>query len=139
VSNGDGADPKLKRILLLDHDEHARRIYAAILEHRGYEVSSHSSCQEAVSVAERREAHLILVDPFACDEDCLERLRRVARESGIPALALTGRVTEPELASLCSAGFDVVLIKPIPPNEVAEAVQAAMNGLDICSPFRQRG
>lgn len=137
MSNGVGAVPQLQRILLVDRDEHARLIYGAILEHRGYAVALESSCDDAIRIAEHEAAHLLVIDPHACEEPSVARLHAVARERGIPTLALTARVTEPDLTAVCSAGFDAVLIKPIPPSDVADAVHAALNGLVICSAYRK--
>lgn len=122
------------QVLIVDSDENCRRMYAAILEHRGFVVSAAADCAAALPEASSEALRVLLLDPHDCEEAALGALRREAAARGIPTLALTSWVTEPELSRICEQGFDGVLLKPIKPTEVAEAVHAALDGVYPDSP-----
>ena len=115
-------------VLIVDSDENSRRMYAAILEHRGFVVTVAAECADALREGECADLRVLLLDPHDCEQEALESLKQEAATRGIPTLALTSWVTEPELTRLSSQGFDAVLLKPIRPTEVAAAVSAALDG-----------
>lgn len=124
-------------ILLVDGDEHSRRISSTVLQHRGFIVWASDDCAGAMSKASCAELRVLLVNPHDCEQVALAELRETATARGIPTLALTSRVTEPELATLCSQGFDAVLLKPISPNAVLEAVHTALRLVHQHQPGRE--
>lgn len=124
-----GVTTKGRHVLIVDSDENCRRMYAAILEHRGFVVSAAADCAAALDEASCEDLRVLLLDPHDCEQVALEALRREAATRGIPTLALTSWVTEPELSHIWGQGFDAVLLKPIMPTEVAEAVHAALDGV----------
>ena len=124
-----GVTTTRRHVLIVDSDENCRRMYAAILEHRGFVVSAAADCAAALDEALCEDLRVLLLDPHDCEQVALEALRRETTARGIPTLALTAWVTEPELTHLWGQGFDAVLLKPIKPTEVAEAVDAAMDGV----------
>lgn len=113
-------------VLLIDRDENSRRIYSAMLQHLGFAVSAVSDCASALCDPCIDNLQVLLVNPHDCDEGELVRLRAAAAVRGAATLAITSRVTAPELAEICSDGFDAVLLKPIGPAEVAAAVRLAL-------------
>jgi PAS domain S-box-containing protein len=128
VEEDDGAGLQLtdRSILVIDDDADLLELVRHELEHRGARVDA---VQTAAAALDRLCGHnydVLLSDLGLPDQDGLELLR-AARERGrsgakLRAVALTGYGTEADARSCASAGFELHLVKPITPRDLATAI-----------------
>lgn len=116
------------RVLIVDADENCRRMYSTMLTHRGFPVEAAADCGAAIAEARTGVVRVIVIDPVECDREQLAELRGLTAARGIPVVALTSRVTEPELDAIRGDGYRAVLLKPVLPSQVADAVEQALDG-----------
>jgi two-component system CheB/CheR fusion protein len=115
----DTRGPEGLRILLVeDHDGIAKACQRLLSSH-GHFVVRVASLQGASTAAERETFDLIICDlslPDGNGLDLLPRIRsrfsRVSGEGRLPAIAISGRVYEDDIARSLAAGFAVHLAKP---------------------------
>lgn len=123
------AAPRLDgiRILAVDDDPAARELLAYTLGERGARVRVAASAAEAVDVLGKTEFDVLLADIAMPEEDGCSLMRRVRasgsrRVASMPAAAVTAHAREEERREVLAAGFDVHLVKPIDPPELARVV-----------------
>ena len=113
-------------ILLVEDDEDCRTLYRLALEYFGYRVVEAVDGMDGVSAAHRDVPGLVIMDlslPRMDGYDTLRALRDNPATAAVPALALTGHVTDRDRARALAAGFDLFLSKPVPPSEVLDHVR----------------
>ncbi len=111
-------------ILLVDADSDSRTILKAYLEHHGYGVLDTPDGGEALDLA-RSHAPDLIIGPFPLDVPGHSPFTRaVRRESGYdgPILTVSARA-RPEDVEAAESISDGVLLKPVQPSTVLEAVQ----------------
>lgn len=116
-------------VLIVDDDQDAREVVAAILRHYGAKVIVATSVSTAM-VALRREAQVdvLLADLAMPVEDGYDLIRQV-RESttpkiaATPAAALTAYTTEEDRDRVLAAGFQFHLAKPVDPAVLVATVE----------------
>jgi two-component system, cell cycle response regulator DivK len=111
-------------ILLVEDDEDSRTLYRLALEFFGYRVLEAVDGADGVRAARGELPGLVIMDlslPRMDGWDALRELRADPATAGVPALALSGHVTEHDRAR--AAGFDLFLPKPVPPSEVLDHVR----------------
>lgn len=126
------------RILLVEDDPTSRAFLTAAVRAIPAEVDSADSLAAAWTLADARRYDLWLFDsqlPDGSGSELLARLR--ARDEvdhpRVPALAHTASV-EPGLSdALVAAGFDAVLVKPLPASALQSAVRRVL-GLPLQAP-----
>ena len=107
------------RILLFDRDPVSLQLSRSLLDPVEYEIMEATECVAALTAIEASPVDAIIVNAAMSNENALEFIRRVKRQSGardIPVLALT--LTEEDIASSIAAGADDYLIKPLAPREL---------------------
>lgn len=113
-------------ILLVEDDEDSRTLYRLALEYFGYRVMEARDGADGVEAARGELPGLVIMDlslPVLDGWDALRQLRADPATAGVPALALTGHVTERDRERAEAAGFDLFLPKPVPPSEVLDHVR----------------
>jgi len=113
----------LPRVLLVEDDPASFAFLAAAVQAVPAEVDTAATVADALAVADRRHHDLWLFDanlPDGSGEELLGALRHGRRD--VPALAHTASEDRHALEALRAAGFDGVLVKPLP----AATVQAAV-------------
>jgi two-component system CheB/CheR fusion protein len=121
------------RVLVVDDEEDARNLVAAVLQQCGAEVSLAASANEALTALQSGVSYDVLVSdigmPGSSGYDLIQCVRALAPERGglIPALALTafGRTTDRVRA--LAAGFQTHISKPVEPEELVVVV-ASLSG-----------
>ncbi len=117
------AAPCSLRVLVVDDDSVPRDVVRQYLAADGHEVVTAASGQEAVERFEASEFDLVITDhamPGMNGSQLAEALK--AMRASQPILLLTG-FTDPKLdPKEKPAGVDLILSKPIPQNELREAV-----------------
>ncbi len=127
--NTRAAPVKSLRVLVVDDDDNARTLLAALLRGRGALVSTAGSAPEALALLAAQRFDALLSDIGMPGQDGFElirKLRSLPPQLGgdTPAAALTGYSTEEDRARASAAGFQRHLGKPIDANELFDTVAA---------------
>jgi signal transduction histidine kinase len=115
------------RVLGVDDELAAREIIGYALTAQGAEVTVASSAAEAFHILQDHDFDVLLADIAMPDEDGCALLRRVrsstnAKMASIPAAAVTAHARDEERRAVLDAGFQLHLVKPIEPGDLARAV-----------------
>jgi CheY-like chemotaxis protein len=122
-----------KRVLVVEDDDDARDLLAAILRHGGADVEAVGGASQAMAELEA-SSHSGPFDAIVCDigmpdEDGYSFIRRVRalqnpRLSLTPAIALTGYARRDDRVRAIAAGFQLHLTKPVEADELIRAIGA---------------
>jgi CheY-like chemotaxis protein/two-component sensor histidine kinase len=133
-SEGMTAAPRLDglRVLVVDDEQDARDLIAAVLQERGAIVSGAASAAEAVAMVSAELPDVLLSDISMRDEDgydLIRKLRALPPEQGgrTPSAALTAYGRLEDRMKALSAGFQLHVAKPVDPAELV-AVVASLGG-----------
>lgn len=114
-------------ILLVEDDPVALAFLTAAAATAGVAVDGATSVAHALRCAERQHHAMWLIDAHLPDgrgEALLAVLKH--RHPGTPAIAHTASHHRSDLDALLQAGFDEVLLKPLPAQTVADAIRRAL-------------
>jgi len=128
------------RLLIVENEADSRELLAVTLTRCGAQVTTASSCDEALDALRRAAAakslpHVMLSDlgmPKADGFDLIRKVRALAPEQGgrIPAVAVTGYVDLEDGQRALEAGFLSHVAKPIDPIAIAVEVARAARAAD---------
>jgi len=123
------------RTLVVDDEEDARQLIAAILRTAGAEVRTASSVDEALRELETSQTNVLLADlgmPGADGYALIREVRRLGAQTGqhLPAAAITAYAGTHDRARALAAGFDRHISKPIDPDGILEAVKSMWRAED---------
>ena len=126
----DGLMSGAVRVLVVDSDEDVRQTLARILQDQtNYEVRSASSCFKAGIECERFRPHVMLLDlTLAAEEEsvAMELVDNNNSEAhSTKVIAVTGKLTDGQIAQLAHQGFESVLRKPFSVRQVIESIENA--------------
>jgi PAS domain S-box-containing protein len=115
-----------RRILVLDDDADILELVRYALEHRGASVDTVQSAAAALDRLAMQRYDVLVSDLGLPEKDGLTLMREVRAKShelgALRTVALTGYASEAD-AQLCrEAGFELHLVKPISPWELARAI-----------------
>ena len=132
------APPRLDgvRVLGVDDEPAARDIMACALQAQGAAVTVAANAAEAFDALTSQEFDVLLADIAMPQEDGCSLLRRVrscanARIASIPAAAVTAHARDEERRAVLAAGFQLHLVKPIEPADLARAVDQLARGPSV--------
>jgi PAS domain S-box-containing protein len=121
--------PSLKnlRVLLVDDEESAREITAAILAQAEAEVRTAATASEALKLMDEWQPEVLVADIGMPGVDGYEFIRRVRARSSqnggnVPAAALTAYARIQDRLRVLSAGYQMHVPKPIQPEELVTVV-----------------
>jgi PAS domain S-box-containing protein len=126
---GFAAAARSLRILVVDDEEPIRLVSTRFLEHLGHRVEAVADGNEALRRWEEGEYDLILSDlrmPGLCGEELIERLRARGRGLERRLIVVTGDVASTRAARLVSEAGIPVLVKPVRLEDLARAVDHAV-------------
>ncbi len=114
-------------VLVVDDEQDARELVAAVLERRGATITSVSTAAEALEELDRSRPDVILSDLGMPDEDgyaLIRKLRARTPERGgrIPAAALTAYASAQDRTRALLAGFQSHVPKPIEASELTAVI-----------------
>ncbi len=118
---GDGGTKGTMKVLLIQHENHARRLFNHLLDGLGCIVVQTSSFGSASSEFRRGPFDLVFVDeplPGMKPAEITQRLRRNPATSDATLVALVSRSAESHPSTIVSAGVDDYLALPAPLEEV---------------------
>jgi CheY-like chemotaxis protein len=104
-----------------------------VLGRCGAQVSAAASASEGLAALQRHRPHVMLADIEMPDEsgyDLIRKVRALPPEAGglTPAAALTAYATAQDRVNTLRAGFQIHLVKPIQPAELAAVVASLSDG-----------
>ncbi len=101
------------RILLVEDHANTLRVFGAMLNHFGHEISLASNAQNALTVLESREFDVVLSDIGLPDGTGYEVISYAKQKQRVKGVALTGLNKKEDIARSKEVGFDFHLIKPV--------------------------
>ena len=120
------------RILLAEDNEANRILVRSLLEREGHVLDFAENGLMALMCCESKKYDLILMDILMPVMDGVKTLRKLRRASGpniqTPVFALTGYSSQADKQRYRQAGFDLVLTKPLRPNDLARAWSGYLKG-----------
>ncbi len=117
-----------KRVLIVDDEEDARELIAALLQRAGVHVKPVASAEEAMAALASFQPDLLVSDIGMPEEDgysLLRRIRALASDNpsrGIPAIALTAYARAEDRRRALLAGFGVHMSKPVNPGLLIDSI-----------------
>lgn len=122
-------EPRLSttRVLVIDDEDHMRRLIRRQLERAGFEVLQASSAKEGLRILRESRPDAVTVDLMMPEVGGLQLLEEKNADPGIrdvPALVLTAVGWPEDLERAVALGARAVLLKPFSQQELAQAVEA---------------
>lgn len=114
-----------RRILLVEDNEVAQRIFSHVLRRGNYDVEWAASGDAALSAAEHATYDLILMDlqmPGLDGIEATKAIRQLPRYRQTPIIALTANSADEHRRMCLAAGMQGFLLKPVPSDELLSTV-----------------
>ncbi|MFN0019843.1 MAG: response regulator [Pirellulaceae bacterium] len=113
-------------ILIVEDEPPIRRFLRASLGEEGYRFNEAETGKEALKLAAREPADLMLLDLGLPDMDGLEVLRQFRDWSQVPVIVLSARGQENDKVRALDAGADDYLTKPFGVGELLARIRVAL-------------
>jgi len=116
------------RVLVVDDETDAREMLSFVLNQCQAEVRAASSAEEALTMLEDFNPHVLVSDVGMPEQDGYDLIRKVrarekaANQKPIPAIALTAYTRIEDRMQALSAGFQTHIPKPVEPAELAAVI-----------------
>jgi CheY-like chemotaxis protein len=122
------------RILVIDDQTHVRATIAPALQAKGFEVVGAESGQSGLARFEQADFDLVIADIFMPGIDGVTLIKALRkRNPGLPVIAMSGvllggsgRTALEHLTSISELADVICLQKPFRPNDLLQAVTAAL-------------
>jgi DNA-binding response OmpR family regulator len=114
------------RIVVIDDEESVRDVVRAYLEKDGFTVFVAANGRSGLSLAERHQPDLIVLDLMLPDISGEEICSEIRGRSDVPILMLTAKASEDERIEGLLLGADDYLVKPFSPRELVARVRAVL-------------
>jgi DNA-binding response OmpR family regulator len=119
-------------VLVVEDDTDLAQLMDRCLRQAGYDVLIAPDAVIALAAAVQVQPELVVLDlglPGGGGLQFLERVRTLMSTTAIRVLVVTGKLSDPEIdARLASNDVSAVLRKPASPQEIVDAVDAALQG-----------
>jgi len=112
-------------VLIIDDSLTESRIFTALLEKKGYQVSVACNGQEGIDVAKARQPDVILMDvvmPLLNGFQATRELTRSPETAHIPIVVCSSKSTETDRVWALRQGAKAYLIKPVEPKVLLETI-----------------
>lgn len=120
-----------RKVLVVDDEQAARKLYKSAFEKKGYEVFTAETGEQALEIIEDETIYVMFLDLVLPGMDGVELCRRIMKRAPISILiAVTGYSSHFELADCKAAGFEDYFKKPVPLEKLFETVEAAFEKID---------
>ena len=117
--------PEGAHILVVEDDEDTLELLQSTFSSKGYRVTTCQSAQEALAIAPANSIDLILSDigmPQMDGFEMMKELRQLPNMSEVPAIALTGYVSQKDTRMALESGFNACISKPVEPTELMSII-----------------
>ncbi|HEY9062734.1 MAG TPA: response regulator transcription factor [Pseudobacteroides sp.] len=115
-----------KKILVVDDEEKIVEVVKSYLEHSGYEVHEAYNGDQALSMFERVEPSLVVLDLMLPDMSGEEICKTIRKQSRVPIIMLTAKVEEEDILKGLDIGADDYITKPFSPKQLVARVGAVL-------------
>jgi DNA-binding response OmpR family regulator len=115
-----------ERILVIDDEPSIVEVVELYLAREGYTVLSANDGTVALSMVERQQPDLLILDLMLPGVDGLEIMRQVRRNGHLPIIMLTARADETDRVVGLELGADDYIAKPFAPRELVARVRAVL-------------
>lgn len=115
-----------KTVLIVDDEARLVSLVETYLTQSGFRVVTASNGREGLSVAERQNPDLIILDIMMPEMDGYEFMRVYRAEHDTPIILLTARVDSDEKVVGLESGADDYMTKPFRPRELMARVKAVL-------------
>ncbi|MBI5959423.1 MAG: response regulator [Chloroflexi bacterium] len=116
-------------VLLVEDDTELRMLYRTILERQGYLVEEASNGADALSFLMNHTPDVVVMDmlmPMLGGEAVIKRIQQMPALQNMKIVVITAYPRFRESAQFSQA--DQFLVKPIRPDDMLNAIQAALDG-----------
>jgi len=126
-------------VLVIEDNEFNRRLLGDILATWGQQVVLAENGWQGLQFLEQRPFDLVLLDIRMPDMDGMEVARRIrrreqeGRQTPVPIIAITADVEAATFEACLDAGIDVVLPKPVIPEQLAKAILEQCGGTIVAA------
>ena len=120
-------------ILAVDDDVNARKLLKLLLEREGYRVITAAHGEEALILAKVEQPNVVLLDvmmPKMNGYEALRRLREDQDTATIPAIMVTAKGTEHDIATSFKLGAVFHIEKPYETKDLLQKIHVAMQLTD---------
>jgi CheY-like chemotaxis protein len=122
------------RILVIDNQSHVRAAIAQALQARGFDVVGAESGQSGLTKSEQAKFDVVIAELFMPEIDGVTLIKELRkRNPGLPVIAMSGvllgasgRTALDHLSNISELSDVVCLQKPFRPNDLVQAVAAAL-------------
>lgn len=132
---------ELRKVLLIEDNEDARRSMLTVLRHYGYRAFEAADGVEGIATADELQPDAAIIDiglPQYDGYEVAKRLRSSAERSQMLLIALTGYGSQEAREKAKAAGFDEYLVKPVSPRDLAELIELHLNARAIVEPAKKQ-
>jgi two-component system OmpR family response regulator len=118
------ADDRL--ILIVDDDLHIREVLRYALESAGFRTAEAADGKEALSLFEKLEPDLVVLDILMPERDGIEVCKSIRKSSQVPIVFLSSKDEEVDRIIGLELGGDDYVTKPFSPRELTARVKAVL-------------
>ena len=115
-----------ERILAVDDDPQTLRHVRDALTNAGYAPVLTGDPEEALSLVEANDPHLVLLDLMLPGTDGIELMRGILDMADVPVIFLSAYGQEETIARAFANGADDYVVKPFSPMELVARIKAAL-------------
>lgn len=115
-----------KRILVVEDNPDNSKLVSWILEDEGYTVTCAESGERCLSLLEKGQFDMILMDislPGISGKEATRRIRQLPHLKTLPIIALTAHASGTEQQNILDSGVDNLLTKPIHDEQLLEMIK----------------
>lgn len=127
----DGVLSGRTRVMIVDDEQEVLDVLAKVLSEQGnYEVRTANSPFSAGVECDRFKPHVVLLDLHLHEGDCRDVARFLRGHDDFQltrVIAMSGKMTDQQLAQLRNNGFDATLKKPFQVRQVVEAIESVVS------------
>ena len=120
------AERERERILVVDDDPQTLRHVRDALARAGYAPIVTGDPQEALSLVEGNDPHLVLLDLMLPGTDGIELMGNILDMADVPVIFLSAYGQEETIARAFENGADDYVVKPFSPTELVARIKAAL-------------
>lgn len=113
-------------ILVVEDNPDNSKLVSWILEDEGYDVTCVESGERCLTLLEKGDYDLILMDislPGISGKEVTRRIRQMPHLQKLPVVALTAHAIETEQQSILNSGVDDLLTKPINDDQLVKTIR----------------
>ncbi len=118
--------PKKLTVLVVDDEPTIVDVVRSYLENSGYNVQEAFNGKDALSLFEKVQPHLVILDLMLPDVSGEEVCGQIRKKSRIPIIMLTAKVGEEDVIDGLGLGADDYVAKPFSPRQLVARVNAIL-------------